>query len=175
VEPVASPLQGRTLRGESGGEGSPLRGAGRELRPAVEVEPGGSVHPGSPHLLEQRVARGLVLPPQRRQPVAEVHRPRADRPGGPLDIRSARCREAAPGSVAGGAAAASRSRLDGGGGSDGVPSSQGDAAVPASPAPRPDDSGGASGGEPDVSRGPHPRRGTSSSPPDGRDLQGGGS
>jgi hypothetical protein len=69
---------------------------------------------------------------------------------GALVVWSAGGREDALGPAVGGAAAASPSGLDGCGGGRGLPSPQSDAAVPVSSSPGPDDSGGKSGGDPDV-------------------------
>jgi hypothetical protein len=173
VESVAPSFQGGALRQEGGGEGATVRSSSGELRPTGEVGPSRSVHPGPPHLLEQRLARWLVLPPQRRGSVAEVYRSGAGRLRGELVLRSHEGREAASRPAAGGAAAAPSAGLDGSGGGHGIPPAQGDAVVPASPPPQPDDTGGATGGELDVTRVPHPRGGTLAGAPDGGELQDG--
>jgi hypothetical protein len=74
LESVASPLQGGALRQEGGRAGSAACGARWELHPS---SPGGSrraLHLGVAHLGEQRMARRVVLPTQRRRPPVEVLR-----------------------------------------------------------------------------------------------------
>jgi hypothetical protein len=174
VESVAPSLQGGVLRQEGRGVRVEACGASRELRPVGEVRSHRPIHSGPTHLLEQRLARRLVLPSQRRESVAEVYRPGAGRLRGELVVRSHGGREAVTGPAAGGVAIASPARFDGGSGGHGIPPTEGDASVPASTPARPNDTGSATRGEPDVTRVPHPRGGPPACAPDGGELQGGG-
>jgi hypothetical protein len=60
------------------------------MRGAHSPSPVGSrrpIHPGAVDFVEQRLARRLVLPMQRRRPATEVLRPGADGARGELDVR----------------------------------------------------------------------------------------
>jgi hypothetical protein len=62
---VAPPLQGGALRQEGRREGSMAGGTCWKLHSASASGLRRSLHPGPAHLIEQRVARRLILPVQR--------------------------------------------------------------------------------------------------------------
>jgi hypothetical protein len=63
---VAPPLQGGAFCQEGGRARSAARGACWELHPSSPSRSRRTVHPGVAYFVEQRVARRVVLPVQRR-------------------------------------------------------------------------------------------------------------
>jgi hypothetical protein len=122
---VAPPLQGGALCQEGRRERSAAGGACWELHDPGAGGSIGSVHPGPTHLVEQRVARRLVLPTQRRRLPSELLRLGPDVLEGELAIQHRQGRQAKTAAAPRCVKEALLARADRGHGGRGFPLSEG--------------------------------------------------